>query len=90
LDREGDFGSYFGEFGYRNGEVVLSGAVMKIWGEDIRCLIFVRDFVAIEIGFSDEKAVSWLFVFGARGLPGAVVSKFHRDLFDNRPFWNWR
>jgi hypothetical protein len=35
LDREGDFGSYFGEFRYLKGEEVLSGAVVKVWGEDI-------------------------------------------------------
>jgi hypothetical protein len=44
LDKEGDFGSYFGEFGYRNSEVVLSGAVMKVWGEDIQCFDFRRGF----------------------------------------------
>jgi hypothetical protein len=36
-DERGDFGSYFGEFGYLKGEEVLSGAVVKDWGEDIRC-----------------------------------------------------
>jgi hypothetical protein len=44
LDKEGDFGSYFGEFGYLKGEEVLSGAVVKDWGEDIRRFDFRKGF----------------------------------------------
>jgi hypothetical protein len=44
LDREGDFGSYFSEFGYRNGVEVLSGAVVKDWGKTFIVFGFRKGF----------------------------------------------
>jgi hypothetical protein len=61
LDEGGDFGSYFGEFGYLKGEGVLSGAVVKDWGGDIRCFDFHREFRRSRNRLWSGKAVLWLF-----------------------------